>query len=150
MVRAYSSSTKLNFVQLIFKFFRKLKERASLTKYKRMHSFTFSYNTCCHLSIFLLILFFYEKKNLQEKVIKKQNKKRTWIWLSVAIWPRRRCSIPCFNLECISALLFTIEHDFCEYLTALQIDFEKFFTLVTWRIDDVIVHLLNVIKTYFI
>lgn len=68
----------------------------------------------------------------------------TWIWLIIAIRPGWRCTITSFNFQCIRALLFTIEYDFCEYFATLQINFEEFFALVTRRINDVIVNLIGI------
>lgn len=68
----------------------------------------------------------------------------TWIWLIIAIRPGWRCTITGFNFQCICALLFTIEYDFCEYFTTLQINFKEFFALVTRRINDVIVNLIGI------
>lgn len=65
----------------------------------------------------------------------------TWIWLSIAVGTCWWCSVTCFHFQCISALLFTIEHDFCEYLTALQVNLEEFFAFVARRIDDVVINL---------
>lgn len=70
----------------------------------------------------------------------------TWIWLAIAVGSSGRCSISCFNFQCISALLFTIENDFCENFTTLEIYFEEIFAFISWRVDDVIINLL---KNYF-
>lgn len=65
----------------------------------------------------------------------------TWIWLSVAIGSGWRGSISRLHLQCVRTLFFTIEHDFGENLTALQIDLEELFALVPWGVDDIVIHL---------
>lgn len=65
----------------------------------------------------------------------------TWIGLSIAVRPSRWRSVTCFHLECVGALLLTIEDDLREDFAALQVDLEELFALVARWIHDVVVHL---------
>lgn len=66
---------------------------------------------------------------------------RTWIGLSIAVRPGRRCSVTCLHFQGVRALLLSIKHDFGEDFAALQIDLEELLALVARRVDNVVVHL---------
>lgn len=58
--------------------------------------------------------------------------------MAVAVGSRGRRSISGFHLEGVSALLFAIEHYFCEDLAGLPVDLEVILALVPVALHHVI------------
>lgn len=67
----------------------------------------------------------------------------TWIWLLITVWPSRWCTVTSFNLQCISSLLLSIEHNFGKNFSALKIYFKEIFSLIARWIHNVIINLVE-------